>query len=87
MIWLARRSSLAAGFERPLGTPSTSPTGTISSAKCIVDMASAPSRGRTAARYCLLRITTLPMPTRSASSIAAWSSWYALDPLSSAPSQ
>ena len=74
MIWLARRSSLGAAFERPLGTPSTSATGTISSAKCIVDMASPPWSGRTAARYCLLRMTTLPMPTRCAPSIAACSS-------------
>ncbi len=49
---------------------------TISSAKCIVDIARAPSSGRTAVRYCLLRITTVPMATRWRASIAASSSWY-----------
>ena len=35
-----------------------------------------PSSGRIAVRYCLLRMTTVPMPTRWRSSIAASSSWY-----------
>ncbi len=52
--------------------------GTTSSAKRIVDMASAPSRGRIAVRYSLLRMTTAPMATSPRSSIAASSSWYAL---------
>ena len=37
-------------------------------------MASAPCSGRIAARYCLVRITTMPMPTRCSASIAAASS-------------
>ena len=36
--------------------------GTTSSANRIVDIASAPFSGRTAVRYCLFRITTVPMP-------------------------
>src|SRR6266702_874929 len=39
----------------------TSDVGTTSSANRIVDRASTPSRGRMAARYCLVRMTTLPM--------------------------
>ena len=39
----------------------TSDVGTTSSAKRMVDRASTPSRGRMAARYCLVRMTTLPM--------------------------
>ena len=54
--------------------------GTTSSAKRIVDIASAASSGRIAVRYCLLRITTVPMATRWRSSIAASSNWYAFLP-------
>ena len=68
----SRRASPAGGM------PSISARGTTSSAKRIVDIASAPSSGRIAVRYCLLRITTVPMATRSRSSIAARSSWYGL---------
>ena len=63
--------AFASGFVRRLGRPSTSARGTTSSAKRIVDMASTPSSGRTAVRYCVLRMTTVPIATRSRSSIAA----------------
>ena len=61
-------------FSRPLmvgrraGMPSTSDCGTTSSAKRIVDMARPLPYGRSAARYCFSRMTTLPMPTRCRSS-------------------
>ena len=67
---------------RRSGTPSTSDRGTTSSAKRIVDMASAPSSGRMAVRYCLLRMTTVPMATSPRSSIAARSNWYGLTAVS-----
>ena len=74
MIWLASASSFDDGFEDPVGISSMSSMSTTSSANRIVDMASAPRRGRMAARYCLLRMTTVPMPTCWESSIAAASS-------------
>ena len=52
------RSSLGAGLDRRDGSSSISLRGTTSSAKRIVDIASTPSSGRIAARYCLLRIAT-----------------------------
>ena len=59
---------------RPRSTRSIEARSTTSSAKRMVDMANAPSTGRTAARYCLVRMTTVPMATRSWSIIAASSS-------------
>ena len=51
-----------------------SEAGTTSSANSMVDTARAPSRGRMAARYCLVRITTRPMATFSFFSMASRSS-------------
>jgi hypothetical protein len=71
------RSVLASGFAADLlGIPSMSDLGTTSSAKRIVDIANAFSNGRIAARYCLLRITTVPIAARSRSCIAANSRLY-----------
>ena len=67
--------ALASGLARRLGRPSTFERGTTSSAKRMVDMASAVSSGRMAARYCLFRMTTVPIATRSRSSMAASRSW------------
>ena len=72
---MAIRIARSSGVARLWGSCSTSAFGTTSSAKRIVDIASAPSSGRTAVRYCLVRITTLPIPMRSRSSIAASRSW------------
>jgi argininosuccinate lyase len=41
----------------------------------LVDIANTPSSGRIATRYCVLRMATLPMATRSRSSIAAINNW------------
>ncbi len=72
---MASFSALASGLARRDGTPSTSLRGTTSSAKRMVDIASAPSSGRMAERYCLLRITTVPMATFCLFSMAASRSW------------
>ena len=69
MISVASSSSFADG-ETSSGMPGSVSRPTTSSAKRMVDMASAPSSGRMAARCCLLRMTTMPMPTRCCSSIA-----------------
>ena len=62
--------------------------GTTSSAKRMVDMARAPSSGRMAARYCFLRMTTVPMPALPSDSMAASSSRYGRSAASpSGPSQ
>ena len=57
---------------------------TTSSAYTIVDSTSRPSTGRTAATYCLLRITNRPTATLPASSMALASSTYGLATLSGA---
>ena len=71
MSWDASFSSLGAAFTLADGTPSMPLRGRTSSAKRMVDSTSAPSSGRMAARYCLSRITTVPIATRWASSMAA----------------
>ena len=50
---------------------------TIWSANRIVDIASAPFRGRMAARYWLLRMTTVPTPMRPSDSMASSNNGYA----------
>ena len=58
MSWPAIFSADASGLDRRVGSDSISLRGTTSSANRIVDIASAPSRGLIAARYCLLRMST-----------------------------
>ena len=65
MSWVAIFSAFASGLDRRGGSASIALRGTTSSAKRIVDIASTPSSGRIAVRYCLLRITTVPIATRS----------------------
>ena len=55
---------LLVALARPLEDAVDRGLGTTSSAKRIVDIASAPPTGRMAARYSVRRITTEPMPAR-----------------------
>ena len=71
MICIARAISFLVGEAASWGISSMSSMSTTSSAKRSVDMASAPCSGRTAVRYCLLRMTTVPMPTCWDCSMAA----------------
>ena len=59
-------------------------TGTTSSANTIVLISNVPSEARTAATYCLLRITKRPMATLPAASIAWASRAYGFGVLSGA---
>ena len=78
MICEASFSSLGSGLAPVPGRASMSFWGTTSSANRMVDMARAPSRGRMAPRYCLVRITNRAMPTLPLSSMALVSRAYGL---------